>query len=99
MVYKRVSHRLPSIIGSGESRIPWIGFTKFCLLSKMIGFPMIIPQIDLVPTMSLLFNIPIPFTSLGKLIPELFTVCSSSFSSSSSISVHNQLNIYLLENF
>lgn len=29
-------------------------------------------QIDLVPTISLLLNLPIPFSSLGKLIPEMF---------------------------
>lgn len=33
--------------------------------------PRSIPQIDLVPTLSYLLNIPIPFSSLGKIIPEL----------------------------
>ncbi|KAF0976859.1 hypothetical protein FDP41_004154 [Naegleria fowleri] len=30
-----------------------------------------IPQIDLVPTLSLLLNIPIPFVNLGKIIPSM----------------------------
>jgi hypothetical protein len=32
-----------------------------------------IHQIDLVPTMSILLGVPIPFNSLGSVIPELFT--------------------------
>ena len=31
-----------------------------------------IPQVDLVPTISLLMGLPIPFGSVGKVIPELF---------------------------
>jgi len=31
----------------------------------------VIPQIDFVPTFSLLLGIPIPFGNLGSLIPEL----------------------------
>jgi phosphatidylinositol glycan class O len=31
-----------------------------------------IPQIDIVPTISLLLGMPIPFGNIGKLIPELF---------------------------
>ena len=34
-----------------------------------------IAQIDLVPTFSLLLGLPIPFSNLGKVIPELFSVC------------------------
>eukprot|EP01080_Neovahlkampfia_damariscottae_P004179 gene4179-7489_t len=33
-----------------------------------------IPQIDIVPTISLLFGIPIPFGNLGKLIPDFFEI-------------------------
>lgn len=35
------------------------------------GFP-VIDQVDLVPTLSCLFGIPIPRNSLGKVIPSLF---------------------------
>lgn len=31
-----------------------------------------VPQVDLVPTLSLLLGLPVPFASLGALIPELF---------------------------
>ena len=37
-----------------------------------------ISQIDLVPTVSLLLGVPIPFSSLGAVIPELFLDCHGS---------------------
>ena len=37
-----------------------------------------ISQIDLVPTVSLLLGVPIPFSSLGAVIPELFLDCRGS---------------------
>lgn len=32
-----------------------------------------LPQVDLVPTLSLLFGLPVPKNNLGKIIAELFT--------------------------
>ena len=37
----------------------------------------VVCQIDLVPTTSLLLGIPLPFSSLGAIIPELFLPCST----------------------
>lgn len=41
-------------------------------LFDLMRYPKIIRQIDLVPTLALLFDIPIPFSSIGKVIPEFF---------------------------
>ncbi|PIK50046.1 putative GPI ethanolamine phosphate transferase 3 [Apostichopus japonicus] len=38
-----------------------------------------VAQIDLVPSVSLLLGIPIPFSNLGRLIPDLFTIPSGNF--------------------
>ncbi|KAJ5079562.1 phosphatidylinositol glycan [Anaeramoeba ignava] len=45
--------------------------------------PKAIPQIDFVPTFSLLMGLPIPYGNLGKLIPELFQIFSVSDSEES----------------
>jgi len=39
---------------------------------SLIKQPRLVRQIDLVPTLSLLLGIPIPFSSMGKIIPEFF---------------------------
>lgn len=43
-----------------------------------------LPQIDLVPTMSLLMGVPIPFNNLGAIIPEIFTSQASPLGASDS---------------
>ncbi|KAL8611893.1 hypothetical protein ACOMHN_033638 [Nucella lapillus] len=37
--------------------------------------PKVVQQTDLVPTISLLLGVPIPFSNLGTIIPDLFTHC------------------------
>jgi phosphatidylinositol glycan class O len=34
-----------------------------------------VPQVDIVPTLSLLLGLPIPFSNLGSVIPDLFNHC------------------------
>lgn len=46
------------------------GESEYNFLNSTYG-PRSIPQIDLVPTLAYLLNLPIPFSSLGKFIPEL----------------------------
>lgn len=43
-------------------------------IDSLLTDPKVIPQIDFVPTISLLLGLPIPFSSLGKVIPELFAL-------------------------
>ena len=38
----------------------------------MRSSPRIVRQVDLVPTLSMLLGLPIPFSSIGTIIPELF---------------------------
>ncbi|KAG2388379.1 hypothetical protein C9374_000543 [Naegleria lovaniensis] len=45
--------------------------TTFMNVTTTTIIPTSIPQIDLVPTLSLLLNIPIPFVNLGKIIPTM----------------------------
>ena len=40
--------------------------------SDILKDPRIVSQVDLVPTLSLLLGVPVPFSSLGGVIPELF---------------------------
>ncbi|CAG8450303.1 11777_t:CDS:1 [Funneliformis caledonium] len=44
-----------------------------------------IPQIDFIPTFSLLLGLPIPFNNLGSVIPELFLVSSKDGNHDSSV--------------
>jgi phosphatidylinositol glycan class O len=57
-----------------------------------------IPQIDFVPTLSLLLGLPIPFNSLGGVIPELFLLNSKDENHNSSIEqkLLNLLNVISL---
>ncbi|GBB84186.1 hypothetical protein RclHR1_10810001 [Rhizophagus clarus] len=57
-----------------------------------------IPQIDFVPTLSLLLGLPIPFNNLGGVIPELFLLNSKDKIRSSSIEqkLLNLLNVISL---
>ncbi|CAB4413534.1 unnamed protein product [Rhizophagus irregularis] len=57
-----------------------------------------IPQIDFVPTLSLLLGLPIPFNSLGSVIPELFLLNSKDENYHSSIEqkLLNLLNVISL---
>eukprot|EP01038_Epipyxis_sp_PR26KG_P011515 gene11515-15425_t len=48
-----------------------IGDFSFSTIENIRRNPRIISQIDLVPTLSILLNITIPFSSLGVIIPEL----------------------------
>lgn len=48
------------------------GAFKSLPLKDYIARPLSIPQIDLVPTLATLLDIPIPFSSMGKLIPNFF---------------------------
>ena len=41
--------------------------------STEVKFPRVINQVDLVPSLAMLMGYPIPYTSLGQIIPELFT--------------------------
>jgi phosphatidylinositol glycan class O len=56
-------------------------------------------QTDLVPTVSLLHGIPIPFSSIGMIIPDLFTSHANTTSSADSLSAFkanaDQLNAYI----
>ncbi|RIA81289.1 hypothetical protein C1645_700940 [Glomus cerebriforme] len=57
-----------------------------------------IPQIDFVPTLSLLLGVPIPFNNLGGVIPELFLLNSKYEENNSSIEqkLLNLLNVVRL---
>lgn len=46
--------------------------SDFIELEPSLGRVRTVPQIDLVPTISLLLGSPIPFSNLGRIIPELF---------------------------
>lgn len=46
--------------------------SDFIELEPSLGKVRTVPQIDLVPTISLLLGSPIPFSNLGMIIPELF---------------------------
>ena len=46
-------------------------------VSAMRSSPRVVSQIDLVPTISMLLGIPIPFSSIGMVIPEMFISRSS----------------------
>ncbi|MBW0516471.1 hypothetical protein O181_056186 [Austropuccinia psidii MF-1] len=61
------------LINQQEDLPNWL-FDKndFINLQPSIGITRTISQIDLVPTLSLLLGIPIPFSNLGLIIPELF---------------------------
>jgi hypothetical protein len=48
------------------------GTREYVDINQALSYPRLIQQIDLVPTLSLLLNIPIPYSSIGKIIPELF---------------------------
>jgi len=52
-----------------------------------------IPQIDLVPTLSLLLGLPIPMGNLGKIIPELFWQRHAHTQSSSSAQEDGENNV------
>ncbi len=41
-------------------------------IDQLLASPRLVKQIDLVPTLSLLLGIPIPFSNVGKIIPEMF---------------------------
>ncbi|RKP10368.1 hypothetical protein THASP1DRAFT_21916 [Thamnocephalis sphaerospora] len=43
-----------------------------------IGMHRTLPQIDLVPTLSMLLGLPVPYSSLGMAIPELFLMSGAS---------------------
>jgi phosphatidylinositol glycan class O len=59
--------------------------------------PRLVSQVDLVPTLSLLMGLPIPFSSIGTLIPELF-ISHDNFNSTTSIHDKNANQNYLLQN-
>lgn len=44
---------------------------KYKKINEIRRNPRVISQIDLAPTISLLLNIPLPFSSIGMLLPEL----------------------------
>ena len=54
-----------------------VSMNHYLIFQENAG-PQKISQIDLVPTISLLLGIPIPFSNLGMVIPELFTLPSTS---------------------
>lgn len=53
-----------------RSQILTPAFQPFSMLPNQLHRSL--PQIDLVPTLSLLLGVPIPFNSLGAIIPEVF---------------------------
>lgn len=48
------------------------GELSFVNTLSLLQNPRIVRQIDLVPSLSLLMGLPIPFSNMGKIIPELF---------------------------
>jgi predicted AlkP superfamily pyrophosphatase or phosphodiesterase len=58
----------PSLAGGAGSSLSSSPYQQFA----------IVPQIDLVPSISLLLGLPIPYGNLGSVIPELFIGTSSS---------------------
>jgi phosphatidylinositol glycan class O len=46
---------------------------QFTPVDKIRAHPRVVSQLDLTPTLSLLLGLPVPASSLGMLIPELFT--------------------------
>ncbi|POW15008.1 hypothetical protein PSTT_02582 [Puccinia striiformis] len=64
-----------------------------------IGTVRSIPQIDLVPTLSLLLGIPIPFSNLGMIIPELFYRKTGNLTPIESLSLATSLNSQQLHQF
>jgi len=53
-------------------------------LYNILTSPRVVPQIDFTPTISTLLGVPIPASSLGKVIPELFMIRKSTESNKSS---------------
>ncbi|CAJ0835642.1 113_t:CDS:10 [Entrophospora sp. SA101] len=49
-----------------------------------------IPQIDFVPTLSLLLGLPIPYNNLGTIIPELFLLPNNNHNYDGSVSVDDE---------
>ncbi|KAI6151574.1 hypothetical protein BKA82DRAFT_4100628 [Pisolithus tinctorius] len=71
----------------------WI-YSKGAPLSSSFRPHRFIQQIDLVPTISLLLGLPIPFNNLGSIIPELFDRGDSSVGEALEMNVH-QVKRYL----
>jgi hypothetical protein len=45
---------------------------QFTPVDRIRAHPRVVSQLDLTPTLSLLLGLPVPASSLGMLIPELF---------------------------
>ena len=50
---------------------------KWTPSSYIRAHPRTIPQVDLAPTLSFLLGVPVPYSNLGMVIPELFQTVSS----------------------
>lgn len=62
--------------------------------------PRVIEQVDLAPSLALLTGVPVPYTSLGKVVPELFQERRQERSDGRSLLLdayrENALQVYLL---
>ena len=77
-------------ISQWRNAISWVARDNFTILKGVLctqtdlywvyyfqGTYASVSQVDLVPTISLLMGLPIPFSNLGSVIPDLFTYCTS----------------------
>ncbi|KDQ20096.1 hypothetical protein BOTBODRAFT_102009 [Botryobasidium botryosum FD-172 SS1] len=84
----------------GLSRAPIasaLGVTPFTVFQGAAVPARLVQQIDLVPTLSLLLGLPIPFNNLGSVIPELFSTGQDTLSEALRINteqVWNYLRAY-----
>ena len=52
--------------------VVWDDGKEVCAATTQASTPRLVAQIDLVPTLSLLLGLPIPFSNIGGIIPEFF---------------------------
>ncbi|CAG8605010.1 4777_t:CDS:1, partial [Cetraspora pellucida] len=69
---KRLTHDATTALSRIYQKLDAIESHGSKSFTKKFGTWRTIPQIDLVPTLSLLLGIPIPFNNLGMIIPEVF---------------------------
>ena len=70
------------------------GVREYIGINQALLHPRLVQQIDLVPTLSLLLNVPIPYSSIGKIIPEVFFIIGESIKHILDINLH-QVVTYL----
>ena len=70
------------------------GVREYTDINQALVYPRLVQQIDLVPTLSLLLQVPIPYSSIGKIIPEVFFIIGENIKHVLDINLH-QVVTYL----